>query len=223
MNHYRSENIDKIMAALSKAQGMYRELICDCETTRGEKFSSLEAVLDATRDGLSENELGFTQNIEISEHDNGITVLYTRLGHSSGQHIGSLIRIVVGKTDQQTNNILEINKRLQASMLLGIAPKHNDFFSYDDNGQEQQDIALIQEINTPRSKQFEKTGNPISKEQYNELLIELEGYPEITKDIMTYYQIASLADVPKDEFYKIRKRIIGIKRTLEDYNKKKEQ
>lgn len=217
VNHYRSEVINEIMAALAKAQGLYEPLKNNCKNKRGESYANLQAVLNATRKGLSENGLGFSQHIEIIDKE-GMTLLVSTVGHSSGQHLGSCVRLIIGKTDLQTSNIIEIHKRIQAMMLLGVAANPDDPYSYDDNGEEQNELQLMEQIKTPRIAQKNYSKDTVSKDQYNELLIELEGYPEVATDIMKYYEITTLDDIPREEYHKVRNRILNIKKTYEQYN-----
>lgn len=61
----------------------------------------------------------------------------------------------------------------------------------------------------------------ISKAEYALLLCELDGYEDIAKDIMTVYNITTLANIPATEYHKAREKIKKIKRTQEDYLRKK--
>jgi hypothetical protein len=63
--------------------------------------------------------------------------------------------------------------------------------------------------------------NPISKDQHNELLIELQGYDKLAKEIMESYSIETLADLPRSEYYKVRDRILKIKKVQEEFERKR--
>ena len=52
-----------------------------------ENFANLQAILKATRESLSVNEIGFFQFIELLDEGSGAALLKTTLGHSSGQYI----------------------------------------------------------------------------------------------------------------------------------------
>lgn len=218
----RSPEINHIMAALAKAQGSYKKLIANQDAPGG-KFANLHAIFDAIRDALSQNGLGFYQYIELLDEGTGAALLKTVIGHESGQYISSSARIVMGKTERATGNMLEIHKRFHALMLLGIAPSQNDPFSFDDNGQELADEHLINQIRKPREPQkpdIDRT-DTISKDQYDELLIELNGYETLAKDIMETYHIETLADMPRSEYHRARAQILKIKRVQEEYEKKR--
>ena len=133
-NIYRSTEINEIMGALAKAQGNYKRLVAN-QNAPGGKFANLQAILEAVRESLSENGLGFFQFIELLDEGSGGALLKTTIGHESGQYISSCARVVAGKTERQTGNIYEIHKRLHALMILGIAPSDNDPIAFDDNGE----------------------------------------------------------------------------------------
>ena len=217
-NIYRSEAINEIMGALSKAQGDYKPLVAN-QSVSGRKFANLQAILDAVRDALSTNGLGFFQFIELLDEGSGAALLKTTIGHESGQYISSCARVVAGKTDRQTGNIYEVHKRLHALMLLGIAPSDNDPIAFDDNGEMMAENHLIASLRKPDSPQKEEIdhNDVINAHQYSELLIELNGFEKIAKDIMETYDIRTLADLPSAEYHKARSKILKIKRTQEEY------
>jgi hypothetical protein len=217
-NIYRSEAINEIMGALSKAQGDYKPLVAN-QSVSGRKFANLQAILDAVRDALSTNGLGFFQFIELLDEGSGAALLKTTIGHESGQYISSCARVVAGKTDRQTGNIYEVHKRLHALMLLGIAPSDNDPIAFDDNGEMMAENHLIASLRKPDSPQKEEIdhNDVINAHQYSELLIELNGFEKIAKDIMETYDIRTLADLPATEYHKARSKILKIKRTQEEY------
>ena len=217
-NIYRSEAINEIMGALSKAQGDYKPLVAN-QSVSGRKFANLQAILDAVRDALSTNGLGFFQFIELLDEGSGAALLKTTIGHESGQYISSCARVVAGKTDRQTGNIYEVHKRLHALMLLGIAPSDNDPIAFDDNGEMMAENHLVASLRKPDSPQKEEIdhNDVINAHQYSELLIELNGFEKIAKDIMETYDIRTLADLPATEYHKARSKILKIKRTQEEY------
>ena len=73
---------------------------------------------------------------------------------------------------------------------------------------------------SPKKEEFNPT-DVINKTQYAELLFELDGFDSIAKDIMDVYDIRTLADMPACEYYKARSKILKIKRTQEEYLRKK--
>lgn len=218
---YRSEQIDQIMGALSRAQGSYKRLNAN-QDALGKKFANLEAILDAVRESLSKNEIGFFQFIELLDEGSGAALLKTTLGHSSGQYITSCARVVPGKTDRRTGNKYEIHKRLHALMILGIAPSENDPIAFDDDGEIIEDQHLVDTVRKPSSAHKEEIDHEdvINKHQYEELLIELDGYGDLAKEIMKTYGIGTLADLPKGQYQIARKKIFNIKKTFEEHSKR---
>jgi hypothetical protein len=219
-NIYRSPEINHIMGALSKAQGSYKPLVAN-EDAPGGKFSNLQGILLAVRESLASNGLAFYQFIELLDEGSGAALLRTILGHESGQYISSTARVVRGKSDRQTGNIYEIHKRFHALMILGIAPSTNDPMAFDDNGEELAEQVLIDELRKPKNPNMqpviETNYKTVNKDQYNELLIELEGFEEIAKDMLDVYKIETLADLPQEEYHKARAKILKLKRTHETY------
>ena len=104
-------------------------------------------------------------------------------------------------------------------MLLGIAPSDNDPIAFDDNGEMMAENHLIASLRKPDSPQKEEIdhNDVINAHQYSELLIELNGFEKIAKDIMETYDIRTLADLPATEYHKARSKILKIKRTQEEY------
>lgn len=223
-NIYRSEQINEIMGALSKAQGSYKPLKANQDASGG-KFANLQAILLAVRESLSVNGLGFFQFIELLDEGSGASLLKSTIGHESGQWISSCARVVTGKTDKQTGNTYEVHKRLHALMLLGIAPSDNDPIAFDDNGEMMAEQKLISDLRKPDSPGKEEIdhNNVINKHQYEELLIELDGEDKLAKDIMKTYDISTLADLPTSEYHRARAKILKIKAIERDYRNRKQK
>jgi hypothetical protein len=221
-NIYRSAEINEIMGALSTAQGSYISLVANQECSK-RKFANLQAILLAVRESLASNGLGFYQYIELLDEGSGAALLKTTIGHKSGQYISSCARVVTGRTDRQTGNTYEVHKRLHALMLLGIAPSDNDPIAFDDNGEMMAEEQLISSLRKPDSLEKEEIdrNDVINKHQYEELLIELSGFEKIAKDIMEVYDIRTLADLPASEYHRARSKILKIKRTQEEYSRKR--
>ena len=216
---YRSAEIDKISGAMAKAQGTYAALIPN-EDAAGGKYANLKAILAATRESLSSNGISFFQGIELLDEGSGAALLVTEINHESGQYKRSIARVVSGATDRQTGNVYEMHKRLHALMILGIAPSENDPLAFDDNGIEQTDTHTINQLKKPAhvKKDIDRT-TTISSDQYNDLMIELDGYEDIVMNIQEVYNISTLADLPKSEYHPALIRVRRIKKTQEEYDR----
>lgn len=55
----------------------------------------------------------------------------------------------------------------------------------------------------------------ISKDEYDDLMWELDGYPDIVKAIHKFYKIESLVELPKAELYNAKREIRRIKKNDE--------
>lgn len=226
MNHmqsYRSEAIDLIMGALANAQGCYRKLIPN-EDSIGGKYANLTSVLEAVREPLAKNGLGFYQYIDLLDEGSGASLLRTMLGHSSGQYISSVARIIPGKTFRETFNSIEGFRRLHALLILGIAPSANDPLIRDDNGVEQAEASMVEEIRKPQKDKIEeKAYSPevINKDQYTDLMYELDGYEDIANGIQKFYNIPTIADMPRNQYHIAIAKIRKIKKTHEEFVAKK--
>lgn len=218
----RSEEINHIMGSLAKAQGSYKRLVANEDSPSG-KFANLQAILEAVRESLASNGLGFYQYIELIDEGSGAALLKTIIGHESGQWISSCARVISAKTDRQMGNTYEIHKRFHALMLLGIAPSKNDPMSFDDNGEELAEQQLIESVRRPNksTKETVDRNNTVNKAEYDELMIELDGYDDIAKDIQETYGIDTIADLPREEYQKARAKILKIKRVQEEYEKRR--
>ncbi len=219
---YASEHTHELDGALAKAQGSYRKPIPNEDDNRGKKFANLSAILDAVREALSLNGLSFTQRIELMDEGQGSMILRTRLGHSSGQWTSSLARIIPTKTLRQEGNLIEIIKRRQAQLLLGVAPSQYDPVGFDDDGAEDHDLIAIESIKKPQSesqKALEPLKNTaaLTQEQYTDLMTEIGKRDHILASLLSFYNVESAADIPRSEYLKAISKIRKIKDAEDKY------
>jgi hypothetical protein len=217
---YCSAEIGLLVAALAKAQGTYKPLKANQDSPRG-RYGNLEATLDAVRESLSLNGLSFHQYEYVMDEGLGAVILKTIIAHESNQFISSWARLIKGETLRETGTMTETIKRRQAQMLLGIAPSPYDPAGADDDGAEMAEKALMREVRKPREDQKSPDRNDvIDVRQYNELMLELEGYSVIAKDIMKKHQLESLADLPNSEYYQVLTNIRKVKKTQEEHERR---
>jgi len=130
----RSAEVDKLVAALAKAQGAFPEIERN-RTVRvrpksgGQeyefKYATLSAIIDAIRKPLSENGLAYTQIIS-HDADSGFYVLTTTL-YCGNQFLSSKTPIIIeGQTNQQFGSALTYMKRYALAAILGIAAEEDD-------------------------------------------------------------------------------------------------
>lgn len=130
------EGIDKIAAALAKAQGVMqnpprnREVEVEGQSQSGNKFkykfkyATFDAILDAARKPLSDNGLSYTQTLANGD---GKYRLVTTLMHESGQFLTSETPLLVqGNTSQAFGSALTYMKRYSLAAMLGIAADEDD-------------------------------------------------------------------------------------------------
>ena len=123
----KSEQIDKLMAALSKAQKEFKEVSLDCYNPfHKAKYASLSAIKDSYQQALSDNGLFVSQ---MPDGDVGGHSLITILGHSSGQWLSCSLPLILGKDDMQgLGAAITYARRYSLPAILGIVD------SEDDNG-----------------------------------------------------------------------------------------
>lgn len=144
-----STEIDKICAALSKAQGAMEGAVKDRQNPHFKnEYATLASVIEAVRGPLRDNELAFIQ--ASGEMVDGCLPIETRIVHSSGQWFKSVLPMPVGqKTAQAVGSALSYGRRYALMSILGVpsvdddgeaasqgAPQRNE--GYRDQGQRQQ-------------------------------------------------------------------------------------
>lgn len=123
-----STEIDKICAALSKAQGAMEGAVKDRQNPHfRNEYATLASVIEAVRGPLRDNELAFIQ--ASGEMVDGALPIETRIVHSSGQWFKSVLPMPVAqKTAQAVGSALSYGKRYALMTMLGVP-------SVDDDGE----------------------------------------------------------------------------------------
>lgn len=127
-----SPSIGKIILALSKAQNSFEGIAKDktvkVQTKTGGsytfEYSTLDAIIKATKKGLADNELGHTSIMD----DTHITTI---LAHSSGEFLSSSVKISslvkAGDNNAQAyGSAISYGRRYLLSGLLGIVSEEDD-------------------------------------------------------------------------------------------------
>ena len=127
---FQSEQINELMAALSKAQGIIKPAIKDSTNPEFESsYADLASVWESCREALSSNGLAVTQTMDFSGEKQ---VLVTMLGHSSGQWIKSIIALPIQRPGpQELGSCISYCRRYALSSMVGV-------FQYDDDGEKAQ-------------------------------------------------------------------------------------
>lgn len=149
----RSEQVNELMAALAKAQGMMKNPATTRTVTikpregAGYQFSyaELHAVYDAIKEPFASNGLAYTHTIE---DDRGTMVLSTMIFHSSGQYIGSVYPLPRNGDPKGFAGAVTYGKRCTITALAGLA------------GEEDKDAEPENEVAPePRGRQEPQRGN----------------------------------------------------------------
>ena len=210
---YASEQLGELFKALSKTQGEMDFASKDGKNPfYKSKYSTLTAVIRASRPFLAKNGLSVSQ-IECTP-ENGVWSLSTILNHDSGQYIGGCSPITPSKKDiQSSGSYISYLKRYAYSSIVGVATE-------DDDGQKAMK-PIVKEI-TQEERLFgpfvkrevkpkEIDHSPITDEQVDILVEELEKEPELEMEILTKMSLRGIKEMPKHKFLPTLKRIREIK------------
>jgi hypothetical protein len=161
---------------------------------------------------LSKNGLSVSQ--DIVERENGQKYLYTVLMHSSGQFKASRIKIAPAKTDiQEFGKYVSYLKRYTYASLVGVADAMED----DDGESSMKEVREERRETSPLPKNKRPMPLPseetITRDQLEQLNLELDEYPDIVDMVLDGFKIQTLADMPKQQFLWAIKRVRQIKET----------
>ena len=122
----KSESINELAAALSRAQGAIKGALKDSLNPHFKaKYADLSSTWDACREQLAKNELSVVQMPDLSE-TGGIAV-ETILMHSSGQWISSRFVMPLAKPDAHgVGSAITYARRYALAAMVGIAPEDDD-------------------------------------------------------------------------------------------------
>lgn len=169
----KSEQINEIAAALSKAQANIKGAIKDSSNPFFKsKYADLESVIGCSREALSDNNLSFVQ---LTRVDGDKITLETMLMHSSGQFIVSEYPIITQKTDSQSiGSAITYARRYSLTAMLGIP-------QVDDDGNAASDKSVA---NEPRKATNVTTPKPATSATSATPAIELYNSTKSQKDTL---------------------------------------
>jgi len=121
----KSEQINELAAALSKAQGSIKNAAKDSFNPHFKsKYADLASVIDATKEALAANGLAVSQ---MPEAVDGRVFITTMLLHSSGQWLSSTLMLIPDKTNcQGIGSAITYGRRYGMSAILGISQDDDD-------------------------------------------------------------------------------------------------
>lgn len=122
----KSESIDALVSALSKAQSEIRGAVKDQSNTYFKSsYADLASIWDACREPLTRNGLAVTQL--LSDGDSGRVCVTTMLMHSSGQFVSSELNVKPVKPDPQSmGSAITYARRYSLAAIVGIPQVDDD-------------------------------------------------------------------------------------------------
>jgi hypothetical protein len=125
--HDRSESIDGIASAMSKALGDMTDVVKTQTANAGQygyTYATLADVLGMARPVLAKHNLCVTQAAESIAAE---VIIYTTVLHSSGQFLSAHpLRLPIGKTPQSVGSAISYGKRYAIMAVLGLATEDDD-------------------------------------------------------------------------------------------------
>jgi len=174
-------------------------------------YADLHEIIRRIRPILGKNGLHISQRIKLKD---SVTVLCSRLWHSSGQWIESRVLITPSKnTIEAYGSNLNSMKRFEVMNMLGITVSGDPF---DDDGED--DMQIANELSEGGSQlkalynKKEESFAVINNNEYAELMKELDDQEELTEDILDKLHIRSLRELPSTRFAPTINRIRAIKK-----------
>lgn len=191
---FSSSTTAELAKALSLAQKDYKPINELKENTYSEiAYASLQQVIDATRPALCLNELSVMQI--FFDHD--YEILHTRLEHSSGEFIESQIIVRANGNDPVAlTSYKNWLKRIAYAALVGCAIPREDDDAVKYNHSLGDKVALRGSAAKKKDESFEL----INKQQYDEIILELEGYPDLAQMVLDQLEIESFKDMRQSKF-----------------------
>ena len=129
----KSEQINELASALSKAQGAIKGALKDTANPFFKsKYADLSSVWEACREQLAANGLSVAQM--PCESETGVMV-ETVLMHASGQWISNRFTMPVAKQDAQAvGSAITYSRRYALAAMVGVAPEDDDGNAATGNG-----------------------------------------------------------------------------------------
>jgi len=206
----RSTEIKDLAAALAKAQSeMPIAGLNKSNPYFKSSYADLQSIVAASRPSLTKYGLSVTQ--QIVHLEDGQSVLYTTLWHTSGQWIMSKTRIVPAKNDIQTiSSHITYLKRMCYASLIGVVTGDEDDDGETAVATSRETFAKGTALNTKYNPK-EETVDVISRDQLTELEYELAEYPDICEMVLDGLKLQSLADMPSSKYRAAIERVRSIK------------
>lgn len=180
----QSEQINELITALSKAQGIMMPAIKDSINPHFKSsYADLASVWEACRSALSSSGLAVTQTLDFAGEKQ---VLVTLLGHTSGQWIKSVIALPIQRPGpHELGSCLSYCRRYALAAMVGV-------YQDDDDAEKAQDSYR---------KTREQKESPLTEDQLSKLksLSSSVSDKEYIKRLNDHLKVKSILDLnPKD-------------------------
>jgi hypothetical protein len=219
----KSPQRNELYTALAKAKLEYKHVRFNRENSFNKQvYADLDTIQKATNNALANQGLVFIQ--EPRDID-GITFLFTTLGHGSGQRITCKNRLIVpgytgAKSDlQRFGEALAYLKRQVAQSMLGIVanndPEDNDDADASETQYTNESRRSLAGDSKPAHVDQGIFTERITRDQLDDLYYELQDYPIMTQSLLKGLEIKELSDMPKAKYHAqmqhIRKQKIALR------------
>jgi hypothetical protein len=204
-----SADIKELATALAKAQSEF-DVASQNKSNPYFKsaYADLMSVVQASRPALTKNGLSIVQIITNNDEGQWLT---TKMMHNSGEWMQSKVRIVPPKNDiQSLSSTVTYMKRMCYVSLVGVVVGDEDDDGEASVAVHRDTFAKGVALNTKYNPR-EETAETISKDQLEEMEMELAEYSDIAEMILDGLKIQNLADLPKSKYHASMKRIREIK------------
>jgi hypothetical protein len=185
----QSENIQELVAALSKAQGVMKPAIFNKKNPHFKnKYADFTSVMDACRMPLSSNGLSIMQYCETV---NDKTILVTMLAHISGQFIKSFFPLNPKSLDSQAvGSALTYAKRYCLAAMIGVVADDDD-----------DDAELATEIERQAPLPKKKiTASQVAEIKKLEDQLDKDSKDRFYSWLNTTYEVKAIEDLPSDSY-----------------------
>ncbi len=210
-----SEKIDLLMTALAIAQGEMEEAFSSGFNNNFKyNYANINDLLKIARPVLSKNKIAVTQKILMLEDDGG-EVLETQITHCSGQWTKSICKIKPARADIQAYGAyITYLKRYQLQALIGISAGSDDDDGESNMVEPRQEFAKGTAINHNQDNSNESF-EVITKAEREEIEYEVQGYPDILKEILKTFKIELLSNLPRSRYRRVIEQVRKIKQQRE--------
>lgn len=146
--------MQKISEALVKAQNQFKPVAKDSENPFFKSsYADLSSILNSVMPVLTANGLAVSQPMRV---ENGVTILCTKLIHSSGEQMISEMILPPHNDPQKYGSLITYYKRYQLQAMLGISTADED----DDANKVSQP-----QRNTMTPREYQTNDKPASEKQ----------------------------------------------------------